>query len=466
MIRAVVCTFLLVTAAAAQETKPVVHPEDIVESVRKHYPPLLAALGDIEIAEADLLSARGRFDTVLRATAVSDQMGFYDVRRVDTWIDQPTTMQGLSFFSGYRAGLGNFAPYDGKLATRDLGEAYTGVRLPLFRDRAIDSRRGELAKARIGTRLAQLSVEQQKLTILQAALTRYWVWVGAVRRLNVAREMLQVAESRQKLLEEGVQAGQLPGIEATENSRAVVQRRSAMIDADRAARGAAIDLSLYYRNAAGEPVVPAPDQAPVQFPQPVTLTDSEVQEDLRAALRKRPELSRLEAQQDQIEVDIDLAKNAAKPAVDLSAGFVNAMGTPNPLVKRGPQEFRTGLSFEFPLQNRRAKGQQAAAEARNRQTGQRIRFLQNQITAEVQDATAFVETARQKLEALRAEVRLSLDLEQAERLRFELGEGTLFMLNLRELATADAALREAAAQADYQRAVTAYEAATGELLER
>ena len=61
---------------------------------------------------------------------------------------------------------------------------------------------------------------------------------------------------------------------------------------------------------------------------------------------------------------------------------------------------------------------------------------------------------------------MSRELEEAERTRFELGEGTFFMLNLREQATLDAALREALAQADYQRARAGYEYATGALLYR
>jgi hypothetical protein len=69
-------------------------------------------------------------------------------------------------------------PYDGKLATRSLGELRTAVTMPLLRNREIDSRRGELAKARIGRTLASLSVDQQKLIVLQSAISRYWSWGG------------------------------------------------------------------------------------------------------------------------------------------------------------------------------------------------------------------------------------------------------------------------------------------------
>jgi hypothetical protein len=50
-------------------------------------------------------------------------------------------------------------------------------------------------------------------------------------------------------------------------------------------------------------------------------------------------------------------------------------------------------------------------------------------------------------------------VEDAERTRYQLGESTLFILNQRELQTADAAVREASALADYYRARALYEQA-------
>ena len=59
------------------------------------------------------------------------------------------------------------------------------------------------------------------------------------------------------------------------------------------------------------------------------------------------------------------------------------------------------------------------------------------------------------------EVTVSRELEDAERARFELGEGTLFQLNLREMATLESVQREIAALADYHRASASYKAAIG-----
>jgi hypothetical protein len=84
--------------------------EDVVESVRKRYPPLLAALADREIAEGDAIAAEGRFDTTLRTRVDFDEVGYYGNRRIDSWVEQPLSWQGLNLSSGYRVGDGEFAP--------------------------------------------------------------------------------------------------------------------------------------------------------------------------------------------------------------------------------------------------------------------------------------------------------------------------------------------------------------------
>ena len=71
---------------------------------------------------------------------------------LNPWLDHlasglPTAAAATRFAArngGWRVGDGKFAPYDGKLDTRSYGEWSGGLKLPLWRDRAIDPRRAEL----------------------------------------------------------------------------------------------------------------------------------------------------------------------------------------------------------------------------------------------------------------------------------------------------------------------------------
>jgi outer membrane protein, heavy metal efflux system len=430
--------------------------EEVLQAVDKHYPPLRIALQDLPIAEADYLAAQGRFDLVLKSLIDTNNFGFYESRRFDLVAEQPTTLWGASFFSGYQISAGSFPSYDGKLQTNGAGEYRAGMRLPLMRDRAIDGRRADLEKTRLGRRVADLGVQQQRIAILQAATLRYWTWVAAGRRFAVAKALFDIAYNRERLLEQAVEIGQLPAFEVLDNKRIIEQRRSALVQARRSIEQASFDLSLFYRDDQTQPVIPGDDRLPA-FPEPLNLDDERLLTDIEAALLRRPEVGRLSAQRDQIGVDRRLAENRRLPGVDFILSYDRELGQRR--VPRGPDEVRAGVVFELPLQRRTATGQEQAAQARIRQFDQRVQFQRDQIQVEVRDAVSAVRRAYEGVNVLRAEVDATKRVEDAERQRYQLGESTLFVLNQRELQTGDAQIREVAALADFHRAMAFYELA-------
>lgn len=436
--------------------------ETVLQSVDKYYPPLRVALLEAPIAEADYLAAQGRFDLVLRSFVDSNNLGFYDSRRFDVSVDQPTALWGTSFFSGYQVSGGSFPSYDGKFQTNGLGEYRAGMRVPLMRDRSVDSRRAELNKANLGRRLADLGIQQQRLVILQAATARYWNWVAAGRRYAVAQSILNIAVEREKILETAVELGQLPQFEVLDNRRIIEQRRSQFVAGRRGLEQAAFDLSLFYRDDQGQPRIALPDQLPPAFPRPTGIDPDQVERDIATALNRRPELARLATQQDQVRIDQRLAENRRLPGLDFILSYDRELGERR--VPRGPNELRAGISFELPLQRRTATGQAVAARTRVNQIDQRLQFLREQVSVEVRDAISAVRAAFEGTNVLEAEVLATRQVEDAERIRYDLGESTLFVLNQRELQTADAQVREVSALADYYRALALYELAVAQAL--
>jgi outer membrane protein, heavy metal efflux system len=453
---------VLTLAASAASAQGVLTLQEVLDSVNRSYPPLLAVLQDAQIAEGDMVSALGRFDTAFRARLDTDQLGFYDNRRLDVGVDQPLQFQGMNVFTGWRRGLGNFADYDGKLQTRDYGEFRAGARLPLFRDREIDNRRADLRKADLNREVAKLGIDQQKIVILQAATRRYWDWVAAGQRFRIAQSLLDLATRRNDILKEGVRLGQLPAIEVTENERAILQRRSQVVEGERGLQQAAIDLSLFYRDGGGQPQLAQETQLPPAFPELTAMVEDRVREDIETALRRRPEIQRFIVQRQQTGVDAQLAKNQLLPNVDVLMGFTAEGGPGN--VKRGPQELKAAVVFDLPFQRRAAKGREIVAEARISQIDQRTRFTRDQVTAEVQDAISAVQAAYRRAKILSEEVRVARQLEDMERSRFDLGDSNQFFVNLREQASFDANVREVSAYADYFRAYALYELAIAEAL--
>jgi outer membrane protein TolC len=179
---------------------------------------------------------------------------------------------------------------------------------------------------------------------------------------------------------------------------------------------------------------------------------------VQLALERRPDVLTRRLRRNERQIDLRLAENTLLPMLDLfsEASRDGAEG----------RVFEVGITFKLPVQRRKAAGQSAKARAALARADLDLRWLEDQVRAEVQDAQSAVRAAIDLLGAVAAELDVARELERLERDRFDLGDSTQFLVNLRELATADAAVREARARADLQKALAGLDGATGRLLER
>jgi len=438
-------------------------PGDVLDSVERSMPLLERVRRDVVVAQGALREARGGFDLTLNSSSKTVR-GFYDNDRVSAILEQPLAPFGLTTYGGYRTGRGVFAPYDGRAQTLSQGELTAGFELPLMRHRAIDARRADREIADLGTILADRSLDKARLSFFKDALKEYWDWAAAGRERAIAEALLNLAETRDQQLADSVALGQIAPVERTDNRRAILQRRSALVTAERRLQMKAIDLSLFYRLPSGEPVRPAPQLLPTLSRPPETPPPLDEEAVVSLALANRPELQSLRLKRSQQEVQVRLAENATLPVFGFFAEGSHDYGTG--ARTRVGSAVETGFTFSFPLQNRQASGKRLQARAKVSGLTEELRWAEDQVRAEVQDALSALRAVEAALAVIVDEVSVTQELERLERDRFTLGDSTQFLVNLRELATAEASLREARALADYQKALVALEAATGQLLHR
>lgn len=440
---------------------PPLRLDEVLASTERHYPPLLAALREVEAARGELVTAKGSFDTKLNVDAMIDRLGFYQNERFDVGVEQAFQWWGAKMYAGWRIGEGGFAEYDGLLETRDGGEFNAGFKLPLLRGRIIDGSRADLRRNELGIGIAEQGYRQQRLIIRRLATAAYWEWVAAGRGLFVARGVLDLAMARDALVRESVAAGATAAIEVIDNKRAILSRQEKLISAEQKLMKAAIYLSLYYRDGRGQPLLPGEDRLPEAFPTPRPFAPDRVENDIALALERRPELRRVRVETESVRVDQRLANNDRLPNLDFSVKGATESGE-NKDVKRGPDSVKVGLALKFPLQQRKAKGKQLKANAKLSQLERKEQFLIDKIAVEVREAAMSVEVGFRKADLLRQEVEVARELQILERERYELGDSNLFTVNLREESAAKAEIRRLKTLADYFRALAYYQLVTAE----
>lgn len=457
-LRGVVFSLVLFAPVRTQAAE-VLRLDDVLRSVDEHHPELAEMSQRVNAAEADAWGARGMFDPRMSVRSTWLPVGYYQNGQLDAVLQQTTPWWGTSVFAGYRLGWGSYPVYKGALQTLSAGEIRAGIEVPLWKDGRIDAGRARIAQTRVLRDAAELSWTARRLKLQQDAAKAYWAWVAAGLQVEVARRMLDLAGARTRALEAQVEAGALESIILIDNQRTLLDRSGKLLAAERKFASSTLELSLYLRDAEAKPIIVDASRRPSGFPDVAHTLTGELDREIEEALAIRPDLQLLRAMADVAEVERRLARNQRAPQIDVQTFVAKDFGVgPENLA---PLEWGAGLVVDLPIGLRSARADLKAAQAEVAAAQERIRGLSDRVAVEVRVAHVALTIAARSLDVARQQVVAADALAAAERTRFAEGGSDLVVLNLRELAAADAASFAIDTQADFQRAWVDFMASTG-----
>jgi len=428
---------------------------EVLMSVLTHYPLLQAVERERGIAEGRYTTAMGAFDTNVNMAGNALAPGTYENYRSDFGLSQQFMTGGMSAFGGFRTGFGDFPTYNLAQKTAAAGEWRGGLNIPFAKNREIDRARASRAQAQLDIALAEPVIERSRLDYMRAAARSYWAWQGSGERYTASQRILEYAIDRDEQLELKVNAGAVANIERIDNQQNIALRNGLVVQADRAVQQAAIDLSLYHRDASGRPLLARRSRMRL-LPQPVRPPIELYQQALSRALAARPEFQRLSLQREKLLVERKLAINQTLPGIDGQIlGNQDAGYGKSPL--SGPegldrQVLQASLVFQMPAQRRDARGRLQTVDSQIMQIDRQLAWAQDQIQAEVQDAFSLLERAfefhRQALQRLE----LAKLVADAEREQLRLGRSDVLRVTIREQAKFEADVLEITARQEFWRA--------------
>lgn len=439
-------------ARAGLEVDSGLQLERVLASLREHHPSIAAERAAVMAAQGEALAARGEFDTTLNVLGRGTASGYYDARRLDVVVEQPTPLLGSSVYAGYRLTRGKVPSYYGEQNTLDRGEVRGGVRVPLLQDLRVDSRRAGIRSTAAQLTAQQSTFDELLLDMEREAADKYFVWVAAGKRLAVLTRLVELAELRDEQIRIKVSLGALAPVEQLDNTRSLLERRRQLVVARRSFEKASLDLSLFLRVPSGSPLVPGtadlPDEAPTLRLRSQSLDAAE-----KAALEKRPEIAAYDALAAALRIERDLAQNRTLPRLDSFVEVSKDIGAQSPDLAPTlrPTVVELGVNLSVPLWLRKARGKMRAAEAKLHAAQQKARLVQDKVVTEVRDAWSQLEAAKERVEVAGRAASLAEQIAVGERERFELGSSTILFVNLREQTAADAriALIDAVAESQY-----------------
>ena len=239
---------------------------EVLASIDRHQPQLIASQAKLEAARAKTLAAKGAFDPQLSSKTKRLTGGYYETIRTDTELQQATPFWGMSLFAGYRLGIGldpgqRFPSYYSD-DTLGGGEVRAGVRIPVWRDGPIDTNRASVRRAERSADAATSALTDIRFAFRVAGANAYYRWAAVGHRVLIAKQQLQLAQQRNEQLRERQAAGLVSKFDITDNQQMVLSREEELIAIRREFDAAAFGLSLFFRDQAGNPIHPDFDRLP------------------------------------------------------------------------------------------------------------------------------------------------------------------------------------------------------------
>lgn len=455
------CLLSTPPAFGQDRSDPPLLPAEVLAASERHFPRILASLAELRGAAGRALETEGAFDLVFDVDGFSRIDGFYDGRVIEGGASQRLPEFGASLYGSYSVSDGTFPIYEDEFYTNTGGTAKIGALFNLLRDQSLDEARYRRADAQVARIQAELDVLLTKIGVQQRALIAYWRWVALGRQVIVYADLLSIATERQVGLSEQVDRGAVAEIFLTENQQNISRRQALVTSSRRDLMKAGNALAFYFRDADGRPQVPGIARLP--RPEDVgsaIMTTALPDTATLAALDRRPELSRLRATIQRVQLEIELAENELKPRLDVGVELAQPFGS---IAEGGPSRDETdaiiGMKFSVPLQQRAARGRLAAAQAELQVAAYEQQLAQEQIELELRNILLDLAFANQLQELAAVEVQQSEIMRDSELRRFESGASDFFLVNVREETAADARIRLLEAELTTRIARANYDAA-------
>lgn len=397
--------------------------------VKKYHPLVKSAQLEINMAQANLMMARGGFDPKIEADFDQKQfMGkeYYSVFnssfKIPTWY-------GIEVKAGFDNSEGIFVNPENSLPNQGLTSL--GITVPVGQGLFINQRMADLRKAKIQIRLSQAERKLQAIEVLYNASLAYFNWKRNHSEVQLYSNYLDNASVRYKGILTLIKNGDKPAIDSVEAGIVVKTRRWNLEESKLKLAKSKLDLSNYLWLDNNIPLELQDDVLPenkLELTIGETLKINQLISDT-ISIENHPKINSLENKLAILEVDRKLKANSLLPKMDIGYHYLSE---PNYWNDTNFNNYKIGVNFKFPLFLRKERGSLQLAKFKIQDTKltldlERIQ-LKNKITAQQTE----IKSIEKQLQLISSLVSGNGQMLQSEERLFSLGESSIFLINARE----------------------------------
>lgn len=414
--------------------------EDVARSVIKNFPLVEEALLKAKASDEEVNSASGAFDHKLKFKSRNQIEDQYDNQYFETYIERLTPFRGITLKAGHRQGSGTFAEYDGELRTSAAGEIFAGFMVPLLQGFKTDLYRTNLQISKIEAVIASANLELKQYTSVHKALSLYYKFLFLNQKLKIHEEVLKIAKDRQEILRKKFKAGDIERLKLLDNERSIDKRKDEIAKTRIQLEDVKTELSLYYRDENGKPIIVGQSILPGEnhFPSvPMKLNTGSL-----------PQIKILKNSLEAGELSRKFLDQTKLPSLNLEVIGAKELSQDEPY---DPENLKIGISFTFPLENRKASGKTVATEYKNLAMKKELLFITQNLQRQLDFTSEAMKLTQERWRIISSELGKTQKLAEAERSRWLQGASDLYIVTLREQDAAETNIRRWYAWLEYQR---------------
>jgi outer membrane protein TolC len=444
----------------AQDSAQTLSPNQFFGWVLQYHPVAKQALLVGESAVAELRSARGGFDPYIFSDASQKfytGTNYYLVSesglKIPTWYGLELKA-AYDYNNGTRLNPENLVPTDGL--------ANVSVTANLGAGLLMNERMAEIKRAKIFIQSSRAQQRSMLNDLLRDAAFSYWNWVASWRKRQVYREALELSEFRYRSVVGSYKQGDVPAIDTLEAYIQVQTRQTQLIEAELKYRNEGLILSNYLWWENQTPLELKDETQPTEFMNRNIIPADSINRRIARLPDTHPELLRYAFKIAELDVERRLKAEKLRPTLQVEYGLLapNFNYGNSGLIG---DNYKWGLNFKYPIFIREARGDLALTKIKMETVryDQQLKMLQLSNKVSVQQNS--LNALNAQIVIFEQAVRNYRALLNAENIRFENGESSVFLINRREVFLIDAGLKLVDYETEYQKALAELAHAMGVL---
>ncbi len=397
--------------------------------VKKFHPLVQNANLEIDMAQADLLMARGGFDPKIEVDFDKKQFKNTEYYSVLNSSFKIPTWYGIEIKAGFDNSEGIYV--NPEHVNPNSGLTSLGLMVPIGQGLFINQRMADLQQAKLNLRLGQAQRKLEAIEVLYDASVAYFAWKRAFSEVKLYENYNVNAEIRLKGIQKLIQEGDKPAIDSVEAGIIVKNRRLSLEDSQLKLTKAKLELSNFLWLENNIPLELSDTLIPEEN------LNKTIQETLRTndllngnfSIVNHPKIDALERKIDILNVERRFKANMLLPQLNLSYNYLSEPAT---FQNFRTQDYKVGLNFYFPLFLRKERGALRLTKIKLQESTSILDLEKVQLTNKIAAQNFEISSLIRQRRLIESLVDNNNTMLKSEDRLFTFGESSLFLINTRE----------------------------------